>query len=731
MIQDLAIKNIATFDSTGIRFDNLERINFIYGPNGSGKTTISSLLNSEKQECTVSWVANHPLDIYVYNKDFKEKNILASSFDGIFTLGEKNVDTENQILEARTIIQDYIKQKEKYQRDLQKKIDQIDQLISSKTDEIWTISKDKENILLKPAFEGFRGSKKSFFEKNLKEFTNTSPLLTIEELETKAKSIFKANPTHINQISHISVGLLKDIEGDPIWKEKIIGKADVDLSSLIESLDISDWVNTGTTYIQENDPTCPFCQKKTIDEDFLEKIESYFDDTYKSKKAKIESFQSIYSVNLEKLVLQIEKIIEEHQTDKPYSFDLKSFEAILNRLYEKTSFNQKLIEDKTNEPSRIIELKETTSELLLLNKIIDESNKLINSHNNFNKNLTHSKESLKSEIWRLIVHKNETLLKSYINSKTGFDKAKVSLVRKIKELNDKIQEKESEIKNLTKKQTNTKTTVDDINKTLLSFGFDSFSIKPIKNDKYQLQRKDGTTANETLSEGEVSFITFLYFYHLCKGATNESKISNSRIIVIDDPISSLDSGILFIVSSLVKNIIHNIREDKNYPVKQLILLTHNVYFHKEASFVSGKALSRKDVNFWILKKRSGITKAIFYGNENPILSSYELLWRELYDKHISSISLQNSMRRIIETYFKNFGGLGDTEILEYFDNPQEKTTCHSLICWINDGSHCVSDDLYIDGYSSSNEEYHKVFKTIFEKSGHIAHYEMMMRDKGF
>ena len=75
MIQDLAIKNIATFDSTGIRFDNLERINFIYGPNGSGKTTISSLLNSEKQECTVSWVANHPLDIYVYNKDFKEKNI--------------------------------------------------------------------------------------------------------------------------------------------------------------------------------------------------------------------------------------------------------------------------------------------------------------------------------------------------------------------------------------------------------------------------------------------------------------------------------------------------------------------------------------------------------------------------------------------------------------------------------------------------------------------------------
>jgi AAA15 family ATPase/GTPase len=39
MIEKLEIKNIATFDENGIQIDDLKKINFIYGANGSGKTT--------------------------------------------------------------------------------------------------------------------------------------------------------------------------------------------------------------------------------------------------------------------------------------------------------------------------------------------------------------------------------------------------------------------------------------------------------------------------------------------------------------------------------------------------------------------------------------------------------------------------------------------------------------------------------------------------------------------
>src|SRR5699024_9635217 len=105
--------------------------------------------------------------------------------------------------------------------------------------------------------------------------------------------------------------------------------------------------------------------------------------------------------------------------------------------------------------------------------------------------------------------------------------------------------------------------------------------------KYQIRREDGQLAKSTLSEGEITFITFLYFLKRIEGGLNETTINQNKVIVIDDPISSLDSNILFIVSTLIKGIINEVREG-NSNVKQVFILTHNVYFHKEASFIDGR-----------------------------------------------------------------------------------------------------------------------------------------------
>ena len=88
MIKNFHINNVATFDSSGVRFEDLTEVNFIYGSNGSGKTTISKSLNRYNQNCSIDWLANNPLNIYVYNKIFKENNMSSTNIDGIFTLGE-------------------------------------------------------------------------------------------------------------------------------------------------------------------------------------------------------------------------------------------------------------------------------------------------------------------------------------------------------------------------------------------------------------------------------------------------------------------------------------------------------------------------------------------------------------------------------------------------------------------------------------------------------------------
>lgn len=212
---------------------------------------------------------------------------------------------------------------------------------------------------------------------------------------------------------------------------------------------------------------------------------------------------------------------------------------------------------------------------------------------------------------------------------------------------------------------------------------------------------------------------------LAKGSISEEGISSKRILVIDDPISSLDSTVLYIVSSMVKALIKNVLNG-NSDVVQMFVLTHNVFFHKEASFMDGRAKKYNDVNYWIINKDNNVSSIRPYGKVNPIKTSYELLWQELKRDTISQVALQNIMRRIIEYYFGMLGRKSDEEIIKYFDTVEDKMACHSLISWINDGSHSIPDDFYIDSYQDSTERYKRIFRMIFDKTGNIAHYNMMM-----
>ncbi|MGB3130445.1 MAG: AAA family ATPase, partial [Saprospiraceae bacterium] len=265
-----------------------------------------------------------------------------------------------------------------------------------------------------------------------------------------------------------------------------------------------------------------------------------------------------------------------------------------------------------------------------------------------------------------------------------------------------------------------------INRLLESYGFLNFEIVPTTEEGfYQIQREDGTIAETTLSEGEITFITFLYFLQLAKGGISEETVNNERILVIDDPISSLDSNVLFIVSTLIKEIIKSIKAETGN-IKQLILLTHNVYFHKEVSF---EGLNRKGEKsqFWILRKNNKVSTINFYEDKNPIQSSYELLWREIREwENNSGITIQNTLRRILENYFSILGSKRDDVIVNKFPTQVEKEICRSLLSWSNEGSHTLPDDLFVEAPDGIITTYLEVFKNIFIHTENIGHYNMMM-----
>ena len=115
--------------------------------------------------------------------------------------------------------------------------------------------------------------------------------------------------------------------------------------------------------------------------------------------------------------------------------------------------------------------------------------------------------------------------------------------------------------------------------------------------------------------------------------------------------------------------------------------------------------------------------------DNPIKSSYDLLWHEFKNsKDVKShVVIQNIMRRIIENYFQILGGFSPEYILEQFDVPEERKICRSLLSWVNDGSHSFPDDIFVELSDEQLERQKAVFKKIFEKMNQLEHYEMMMR----
>lgn len=92
MIENILIKNVASYDNAGTQLSDLKKINFIYGSNGSGKTTISNLSSDhasrEFKDCNLQWRHGQVLNSLVYNKKFREKNFGKGKIEGVFTLGE-------------------------------------------------------------------------------------------------------------------------------------------------------------------------------------------------------------------------------------------------------------------------------------------------------------------------------------------------------------------------------------------------------------------------------------------------------------------------------------------------------------------------------------------------------------------------------------------------------------------------------------------------------------------
>ena len=589
MIEGIEIRNVATYASTAEELTDLKDINFVYGSNATGKTTISRVIADcdSYPDCSLTWRGGAPIKQLVYNTDFVERNFNEpDQLKGIFTLGEKDKESLGKIDMAKgelDSIKSNIAQLKTALEGEEGKRGKNAELTELEADfeiKCWDL-KLKHDKNLQGAFTGVRGKKSAFKAKLLAESTsNSSTSVSLAELEKKGETVFGEAPEAALVLTVPNSTDLLAHEANSILGKKVIGKTDVDIAALIQKLGNSDWVKQGRDFYDSEERVCPFCQQDTPPS-LEDSLNEYFDEAFAADTAAIEKLYTDYKTDSERIQMSVQTLL-----DDPSKFlDAEKLQSESDLLVSQIRNNIQRIEEKRRESSKSIELDSLKNILDAVKTLIEQANLAIQEHNTMVSNLEAERNELTGQVWRyLLDHEMKSELTTFNGKKAGLEKGIGSLKKQIEEKTKEQRTKEQEIRTLEKDTTSIQPTIDGINALLQSFGFTGFALAKSDRDRfYKIQRLDGSDAKETLSEGERSFITFLYFYHLLRGSETESGMTSDRVVVFDDPVSSLDSDILFIVSNLIKGWFDEIRNDSG-TIKQVFVLTHNVYFHKEVSF---------------------------------------------------------------------------------------------------------------------------------------------------
>lgn len=727
MLEEVSIAGVASYPNAGQKLHGLKAINFIFGSNGSGKTTISRVIAdvAGRPTCSLSW-AGRPLECLVYNSDFATANF-AHQMRGIFTLGEAQADKLARVEDAARTVQALRDDVDQFERTLgaadstSGKRHELKALRDKFVAKTWMIKKNHD-AHFQEAFTGFRNNSENFCDKFLAEGKdNNAELIAVEELRTRALTIFTKGAERVEPIPSIDVAAIVALEQDPVLSKRVVGKENIDIASLIKRLGSSDWVRQGMAFAEQSAPHCPFCQQRVTD-DLARNLNEYFDETYMEDIAAIERIVNAYARTSNVLLAHFDALC----ASEPRFLDAAAFRARVDCLKGLVQANLRLLELKRKEPSSGITLEGLVAITSELSGAVMDANTEVQVHNTMVDNLAQERSTLIAQIWRCLIEESRPSLVEYQGAKRSLDQAITGLTRAIAAKRAALAEANNALAELERNVTSVQPTVSEINAILRSFGFTGFKLTTAGEHQhlYELIRGDGSEAATTLSEGERSFITFLYFYHMIKGSVTTSGLNADRVVVFDDPVSSLDSDVLFIVSSLIRRINDEACAGTGR-IKQVFLLTHNIYFHKEVSFDPKRVkVCRNHETFWIVRKANDETRIVGY-DHNPITTSYEMLWEQVRTPGRNKISLQNTLRRILENYFKITGNLDRDRIIESFEG-HDQQICSSLFSWVNDGSHSFNDDLYISVDDGVVARYLDVFRRIFYATKHDAHYHMMM-----
>lgn len=659
------IKSFGVFDNyqTSADLSDFKKCNLIYGWNASGKTTLSRLLrcfelqamHDDFSQATFQLqtdngiISNENLDqhsnIRVFNKDFIDENVFTqeNTIQPIYYLGEADIKQKKKLEILKNKETELKTQLNSEKRSLGNRKKEREKFITEKAKQI------KEHLRTEGT-DTYTNYDKSNFCVNIKfineEETINKSILNEEELNKNKKAIRQTVKNNIQLLKEQNYFKEEDIEEiNKTLKMEIVSEI---IEKLKNNNTLNKWVKEGLElYNQSNKKVCHFCEQ-SIPQDRIEDLKKHFSQDYENLMKDIDELKEDWET----------KKIEISMPDKNTLYEdlSQNFQEEQNKLNKEIRRYNQFIETvleqlkkKKENPFKNIE--RIYYESLQIKNLIDKINKIIYEHNERTDNFKETRLNEKKDI------EKHFLSESYEEYQTL--KSETSdLEKSVNKLMIKNSEIETEIEQLSQQRRDYKITAQTINSKLKSFlGREEliFEVTNTEDEGYYIKRASNGIFAKSLSEGEKTAVALIYFL----SKLNEENFDIKKgIVVIDDPISSLDSNSVFQAFGFIK------AEVKK--AKQIFILTHNFDFFKhikhwfKRDYINEKE-NKEDAKFFMIKnffeKHNKRTAKL-----NPLDdllkdydSEYQYLFKLLYtSKNTDALEeiypLPNVARKFMETF---------------------------------------------------------------------------------
>ena len=716
MISKIKIKEYGILKDTELY---CKKYNLIFGYNGSGKTTLTNIFkdieNNNIQTDKYEIESEKDLYIKVYSgKDYLNENFEKKSPIS-FNLGKENIELKNNLdkLNEKII---------KLEESIKFIENEIEKEEKSKVGIYRNIAQNVTSALkIKSQSFDYRASESIYLNNNDFEKLDENYLYELSNEYINVKSIKEIKPIeniHIDKIlnlynninDYINKKVIKTSEANNIFKEF------VKEFEKIENNEYKKWIRDGLTMSPFNNKKCPFCFRPL--DDLYKSFINYFNNEVNN----IISTLTGYNKEIDDLKNQLDKIynnIDEnlfYKSEKQSIINLKEniFSEVNNALLidVKNVINKKINDIYSNDNLYINNFVENIKNI---NSYIDKININMEEHNNSVLDISKKQEENLNLIAYHYIALNKDNIDSLIKS-IDINKNKISTLKKEKELlyNDKI-EIEKQIDNI-------EIPVEELNKNLHEFLFrEDINIKYNKDSKEYEITRGNDNIKSYISEGEKTAIGIVHFIISLKDNKN-NRNKEDCIVIIDDPVSSLDSYSLYNSYSFLHSNLDN--------VKQLFIITHHFYFFKRIYqwFYHNKDIKKRNkdnINYSIkeIERVNGKFLSVIK-DINPYFEKFESEYQYLYNElqilrdklnnndninYEEIIKLPNMCRRIFESAisfidpFNSHDNRVNNLIEKYGIDEEKRKYLLYIYRYTNTESHYRAFDLYYIYQKNPNE----------------------------